>query len=271
MDEGLDKRVLEAIREATGAAEDDIKQVLAECNNDVNEATSRLIDSEQPCLQYSWPLFACQQQQAVLTQVPADPYEVVAKKKKKAVRKLTAHPQPITAPISCSPGQAAPSQASLAGHLTGRVLQPPAEKPKDSSRATESRRASGKERSKGDRASRGGSERLGERPHDRGRAGPACHIRLATAGPGAEAPLDPWIPVSCSAAAGARPGSGAKVAENGSISAEPSADWDQPAAPEVDKAVAAPSPRCDSASHHSSAVLSWHGLLATCLSLPAYV
>ncbi|KAK9815005.1 hypothetical protein WJX73_004668 [Symbiochloris irregularis] len=39
------ERKVEAIREATGAAEEDIKLMLAECNNDVNETTSRLIDN----------------------------------------------------------------------------------------------------------------------------------------------------------------------------------------------------------------------------------
>jgi translation elongation factor EF-Ts len=39
------KKIIETIREATGASDEDIKAVLAECNNDVNEATTRLIDS----------------------------------------------------------------------------------------------------------------------------------------------------------------------------------------------------------------------------------
>lgn len=39
------KKIIETIREATGASDEDIKMVLAECNNDVNEATARLIDS----------------------------------------------------------------------------------------------------------------------------------------------------------------------------------------------------------------------------------
>lgn len=39
------KKIIETIREATGATDEDIKMVLAECNNDVNEATARLIDS----------------------------------------------------------------------------------------------------------------------------------------------------------------------------------------------------------------------------------
>jgi NACalpha-BTF3-like transcription factor len=39
------KRILETIREATGASDEDIQMVLKECNNDVNEATARLIDS----------------------------------------------------------------------------------------------------------------------------------------------------------------------------------------------------------------------------------
>ena len=48
--EETERRVLEAIREATGAADEDIRQTLAECGNDVNEATSRLVDSEWPSL-----------------------------------------------------------------------------------------------------------------------------------------------------------------------------------------------------------------------------
>jgi len=40
------KKIVEAIREATGASDDDISAILAECNYDVNEATSRLIDSK---------------------------------------------------------------------------------------------------------------------------------------------------------------------------------------------------------------------------------
>lgn len=40
------KKIVEAIREATGASDDDISAMLAECNYDVNEATSRLIDSK---------------------------------------------------------------------------------------------------------------------------------------------------------------------------------------------------------------------------------
>lgn len=40
------KAVVFAIKEATGATEDEISAMLAECNYDVNEATTRLIDSE---------------------------------------------------------------------------------------------------------------------------------------------------------------------------------------------------------------------------------
>ena len=39
------KKIIDTIREATGASDEDIKSVLEECNNDVNEATARLIDS----------------------------------------------------------------------------------------------------------------------------------------------------------------------------------------------------------------------------------
>jgi len=44
------KKILDAIREATGASDEDIQMVLKECNGDVNEATARLIDSTWWCL-----------------------------------------------------------------------------------------------------------------------------------------------------------------------------------------------------------------------------
>jgi hypothetical protein len=40
------RKTLDAIRDATGASEDDISAMLAECNYDVNEATAKLIESE---------------------------------------------------------------------------------------------------------------------------------------------------------------------------------------------------------------------------------
>lgn len=43
--EGADRKMIETIREATGATEDDIRVMLEECNFDANETTSRLIDS----------------------------------------------------------------------------------------------------------------------------------------------------------------------------------------------------------------------------------
>lgn len=43
-DDWLEKRV-DAVREVTNAAEEDIRIILAECDGDVDEATSRLIDS----------------------------------------------------------------------------------------------------------------------------------------------------------------------------------------------------------------------------------
>jgi hypothetical protein len=39
------KAVVAEIKSATGATEDEISAMLAECNYDVNEATTRLIDS----------------------------------------------------------------------------------------------------------------------------------------------------------------------------------------------------------------------------------
>ena len=40
------RKIVDAIKDATGASEEDISAMLAECNYDVNEATTRLIDSE---------------------------------------------------------------------------------------------------------------------------------------------------------------------------------------------------------------------------------
>jgi hypothetical protein len=40
------KKSLDAIKEATGATDDEIAAMLAECNYDANEATARLIESE---------------------------------------------------------------------------------------------------------------------------------------------------------------------------------------------------------------------------------
>ena len=45
----VDRKMIETIREATGATEDDIRVMLFECNFDANETTSRLIDSKQLC------------------------------------------------------------------------------------------------------------------------------------------------------------------------------------------------------------------------------
>lgn len=42
----VDRKMIETIKEATGASEDDIRVILQECNYDANETTSRLIDSE---------------------------------------------------------------------------------------------------------------------------------------------------------------------------------------------------------------------------------
>ena len=45
--EGVDvKMVVQTIKEATGATEEDVKLMLEECNFDANETTSRLIDSK---------------------------------------------------------------------------------------------------------------------------------------------------------------------------------------------------------------------------------
>ncbi|EIE24123.1 hypothetical protein COCSUDRAFT_65755 [Coccomyxa subellipsoidea C-169] len=43
--EGLNRKTIETIKDATGASEEDIMVMLLECNNDVNETTSRLIDN----------------------------------------------------------------------------------------------------------------------------------------------------------------------------------------------------------------------------------
>lgn len=43
-----DKSVIEIVREATGASEEDVTHTLEECNYDVNQATNMLIDGERP-------------------------------------------------------------------------------------------------------------------------------------------------------------------------------------------------------------------------------
>jgi len=44
------------IKEATGATDEEIKHMLKECNNDANEATARLIDSEFRTLRFTLPI-----------------------------------------------------------------------------------------------------------------------------------------------------------------------------------------------------------------------
>lgn len=53
----VDRKMIETIREATGATEDDIRVMLFECNYDANETTSRLIDSK-PLLQIAQGIHA---------------------------------------------------------------------------------------------------------------------------------------------------------------------------------------------------------------------
>ncbi|CAL8462329.1 g1862 [Coccomyxa elongata] len=43
--ESLNRKTIETIKDATGASEEDIMVMLLECNNDINETTSRLIDN----------------------------------------------------------------------------------------------------------------------------------------------------------------------------------------------------------------------------------
>ncbi len=42
----MDRKVVQAITEVTGATEEDVRLMLEECNYDANETTSRLIDSK---------------------------------------------------------------------------------------------------------------------------------------------------------------------------------------------------------------------------------
>lgn len=49
---GPSKKIIEMIRDVTGASDDDISCMLVECNYDVNETTNRLIDS-------TWPGLGC--------------------------------------------------------------------------------------------------------------------------------------------------------------------------------------------------------------------
>jgi hypothetical protein len=46
VEDGVDRKMIATIQEATGATEEDIKIMLQECNFDANETTSRLIDSK---------------------------------------------------------------------------------------------------------------------------------------------------------------------------------------------------------------------------------
>lgn len=41
-----EKEVIERIKEATGASEEDVTAMLKECNYDVNDTTNKLIDSK---------------------------------------------------------------------------------------------------------------------------------------------------------------------------------------------------------------------------------
>ena len=57
-DVGPPAKFVQSIVEATGASEEDVKQMLHDCNNDANEATNRLLDgagTEQRCLSRSPP------------------------------------------------------------------------------------------------------------------------------------------------------------------------------------------------------------------------
>lgn len=44
---GPTRKIIDTIKEATGASEEDVILVLEECGGDANEATSRLIESEE--------------------------------------------------------------------------------------------------------------------------------------------------------------------------------------------------------------------------------
>ena len=43
-DVGPPKAFIQSVKEATGASEEDVRQMLHDCNNDANEATNRLLD-----------------------------------------------------------------------------------------------------------------------------------------------------------------------------------------------------------------------------------
>ena len=47
-DSGPPKAFIQSAIEATGASEEDVKQMLHDCNNDANEATIRLLDGAEP-------------------------------------------------------------------------------------------------------------------------------------------------------------------------------------------------------------------------------
>ena len=55
-DVGPPPAFIKSVKEATGASEEDVKQMLHDCNNDANEATNRLLDgagTERRCVK--WP------------------------------------------------------------------------------------------------------------------------------------------------------------------------------------------------------------------------
>ena len=52
-DVGPPPAYIKSVKEATGASEEDVKQMLFDCNNDANEATNRLLDgakTSQRCM-----------------------------------------------------------------------------------------------------------------------------------------------------------------------------------------------------------------------------
>jgi hypothetical protein len=93
------RKTLDAIRDATGASEDDISAMLAECNYDVNEATAKLIESEParpnvnpPAPRRRPPAIRRRQPRSRALRPPTDPFsQVVSKKDKRQQVRARSH------------------------------------------------------------------------------------------------------------------------------------------------------------------------------------
>ena len=76
------KLMVENIRDATGASEEEVLHMLIECNNDMNETTSRLIDSA-PTARARLPCSSAIARHGLTVGWRADPYCLFMSKKDK--------------------------------------------------------------------------------------------------------------------------------------------------------------------------------------------